>query len=169
MIKKLNLKILRFLSSKSYPVQLLIFLLTGYATIMLLIPIAAVLEMSGAVQQLMEPSNPADLEELPLAVIIAPIIETLIFQHLVFWVFRKWIHVKNKYFWAIIISSVLFGLMHKYNVVYVIFAFLQGIILGYCYYFYWRKPKTAFWSTALIHAAHNGIAVLFTCSFEQIQ
>ncbi len=169
MIKKLNLKILHFLNTKSYPVQLLLFLLAGYATNILLIPIAAILEMSGAVQQLIEPPSPANLEELPLAVIIAPIIETLIFQHLAFMIFRKWIHIRNKYFWAIIVSSVLFGLMHKYNTVYIIYTFLIGITLGYCYYFYRRKPKAAFWSTALVHAAHNGIAVLSTCSFEQIQ
>ena len=123
MIKKLNLKILHFLNTKSYPVQLLLFLLAGYAIIILLIPIVAILEMSGAVQQLIEPPSPANLKELPLAVIIAPIIETLIFQHLAFMIFRKCIHIRNKYFWAIIVSSVLFGLMHKYNTVYIIYAF----------------------------------------------
>ena len=156
----------RYQLYKPYPTQLLIFLLAGYATIILLIPIAAVLEMSGAVQQMIEPPNPADLEELPLAVIIAPIIETLVFQHLIFLIFRKWIPIKNKYFWAILISSVLFGLMHKYNVIYIIFAFLQGITLGYCYYFYKRNLVKAFWSTALVHAAHNSIAVLVASFFE---
>ena len=168
MMKKLNLKTLRFLSARNYPTQLLIFLLAGYATIILLIPIAAVLEMAGAVQQLIEQPNPADLEELPLAIIIAPIIETLVFQHLIFQVFRKWIPIKNKYFWAIIVSSVLFGLMHKYNVIYIIFAFLQGITLGYCYYFYKRNLVKAFWSTAVVHAAHNSIAVLVAVNFPDI-
>lgn len=168
MMKKLNLKTLRFLSARNYPTQLLIFLLAGYATIILLIPIAAVLEMYGFVQQMIEPPNPANLEELPLAVIIAPIIETLIFQHLVFLIFRKWIPIKNKYFWAIIVSSVLFGLMHKHNVIYIIFAFLQGITSGYCYYFYKRNLVKAFWSTAVVHAANNSVAVLVAVIFPDI-
>lgn len=168
MMKKLNLKTLRFLSARNYPTQLLIFLLAGYATIILLIPIAAVLEIYGFVQQMIEPPNPANFEELPLAIIIAPIIETLVFQHLIFQVFRKWIPIKNKYFWAIIVSSVLFGLMHKYNIVYIIFAFLQGITLGYCYYFYKRNLVKAFWSTAVVHAAHNSIAVLVAVIFPDI-
>ncbi len=168
MIKKLNLKALRFLSTKSYPVQLLLFLLAGYATMIALIPIAAVLEMSGAVQQLIEPPNPSNLEELPLAVIIAPIIETLIFQHLVFLIFRKWIHIKNKYGWAILVSSILFGLGHMYNVIYIIFAFLQGLTLAYCYYFYKRNIVKAFWSTAIVHAIHNGMVVLVAVNFPDI-
>lgn len=168
MMKKLNLKTLRFLTARTYPVQLLIFLLAGYATIIALIPVAAVMEAFGHVEQLKEAPNPADLEQLPLYIIVAPIIETLLFQHIVFLIFRKWIPIKNKYFWAILVSSLLFSLGHPYNVIYIVFAFLQGLTIGYCYYFYKRNLVKAFWSTALVHAAHNSIAVLLAVIFHDI-
>ncbi|MBN8672071.1 MAG: CPBP family intramembrane metalloprotease [Chitinophagales bacterium] len=168
MMKKLNLKTLRFLSARNYPTQLLIFLLAGYATIIMLIPIEGIVEIFWDVTQLKEPPDPANLEQLPLNIIVTSVLETFVYQYLLFRIFRKWIHIKNKYFWAILISSLIFGFMHYYDVMYIIFAFLQGLTLGYCYYFYKRNLVKAFWSTALVHAAHNSIAVLLAVIFPDI-
>jgi len=167
-LQKYFRKINRYLLRKPYALQLLLFLLAGYATIIILTPFALIVDALTNIQEFNEAPDPSDLEQILPVVIIAPILETLLCQHLIFLIFRKWIHIKNKYDWAIIVSSILFGLGHMYDVIYIIFAFLQGLTLAYCYYFYKRNIVKAFWSTAIVHAIHNGISVLVAVNFPDI-
>ena len=90
-----------------------------------------------------------------IAIIIAPIIETLLFQFGVFKLMQLNKFTRDKYVHYIIISSLLFGLEHWYNLRYIIFAFSAGLPLAYTYYLYHKNPIKAFRFTALVHSLHN--------------
>ncbi len=93
-------------------------------------------------------------------VLAGPLIETFIFQHLIFTLVKKAKVVKKKFVAYLLSSSILFGLSHSYSVYYVIFAVIMGLALGYIYYFYRTDRSKAFWSTAFIHALLNATAAL---------
>ena len=100
------------------------------------------------------------------SLVISPVIETSIFQHLIFHFFkvvrRKGIPIKY-----IIIGSLLFGLAHQTvwtSGIFLGIVFIHkvaiGIILATSYYIFYRKRKHALLSTALIHSVHNLFALV---------
>lgn len=98
-------------------------------------------------------------EKIILALIIAPVFETLIFNLLLNEVFFKFI---NNASYCIILSSILFGLIHSYSIVYIFFTFLAGLVFN-SFYFWIRKDKgykLAALCVFLLHFNHNLIGVL---------
>ena len=95
-----------------------------------------------------------------LAIIVAPILETLIFQYGIFKIYQKIKAVTHKFHWFMWTSAILFGLSHFYSLVYIIFGIAEGFLFGYIYYFYHKNPEKAFWTTALVHCLHNSTSVL---------
>ncbi|MDR2083777.1 MAG: CPBP family intramembrane metalloprotease [Bacteroidales bacterium] len=88
--------------------------------------------------------------------IIAPIIETLLCQTFLIWLFHK--ACKFNYFTTVVLSGFLFGLLHAiYNVIYAICAGMMGIVFAFGYVLYMNKysPVRAFWLIAGIHAFNN--------------
>ena len=69
-------------------------------------------------------------DEFVLAVLIAPLCETLLFQYAVIEVIRK----KIDPFVCCCISATIFAIMHTYNIFYFIFAFLSGLLFAYLYF-----------------------------------
>jgi hypothetical protein len=118
--------------------------------------------------------NPSDSTNGPnmsswiLVIVLAPILETLLNQYLPFWLIQKWSWTRNKYGLYIFASAIVFGLCHTYSLQYMIFAFSVGIILGYTYFFYSKTPKTAFWSTTLIHSLRNGFALFLAAMADKV-
>ena len=99
------------------------------------------------------------LKKILLACVMAPIIETEIIYIL--------IHLINKYLTKsiaiqIIISGIIFGLLHNYSFTYIIYGSLGGLVFcfGFCSYYYNRGFKTAFWSITLIHLLRNALPFL---------
>jgi len=91
-----------------------------------------------------------------LLVLIGPLLETLIFQHLPIIILPKIIkNIQEKY--LIFISAILFGLSHSYNITYIIFTFLGGIILAYYYFLSIKRKEQAFLNIFLIHLILNFI------------
>lgn len=95
-----------------------------------------------------------------LAIVIAPIVETLIFQYGVFKILQASKFTRDKYGIYIFISALLFGFVHWYSLRYIVFAFSAGLTLGYTYYLYHKRPEKAFWTTTLVHSLHNLSGVL---------
>ncbi len=87
------------------------------------------------------------------AVIIAPLAETLLFQMLPFWVFRKAQYFCKHRFAVVALSGIIFGLQHYYSLLYMIITIFIGMILMYGYTVKWRKH--AFWNVTLMHALWN--------------
>ena len=85
--------------------------------------------------------------------IIAPLFETLFFQYFI-------IETLNKKFTPCVscfISALLFGLSHKYNIFYFLFAFFSGIIFSVIYYIS-SSGKRGIINTLLTHVIYNTIA-----------
>jgi membrane protease YdiL (CAAX protease family) len=100
-----------------------------------------------------------DLSKWFLAIVIAPVVETLLFQHSIFKLLQKNEYTRGKAAVYIIFSALLFGLSHTYSFYYIVAAFAGGLVLAYTYYLY-HNAKKAFWTTTCIHSLHNITAVL---------
>ena len=96
--------------------------------------------------------SPGLLEQIFVTCISVPIIEELLFRGVVFKVLRRWI----PFAFAMLISSVLFGLYHG-NLVQFIYATICGLMLAY---FYERYRSII--APIIAHIAMNLVAVLFT-------
>ena len=91
-----------------------------------------------------------------LSLIIAPLLETLIFQKLIFTFCR--LYIKSNLI-CVVISAILFGLNHYNSITSIIQTFIIGI--GYSlYYSILRKNDTnAFSKVALLHCLWNLLSI----------
>lgn len=92
-----------------------------------------------------------------LGSIFAPLIETALFQHLPVTIYYKYVRPssrKNKLI-LIIISSIIFGLTHNYNIIRIIDSTIAGLIFISIYFYYKERGKSGFFYTFLIHSLFN--------------
>lgn len=98
-----------------------------------------------------------------LSVIIAPIVETFIFQFFLIEFFQFTLN-KTKYIKhvSILVAGILFGLTHNYNIYYVLVMIVIGVYFAWVYWFIskWKGISSAFWSVTLIHAISNLIGFI---------
>jgi uncharacterized protein len=95
------------------------------------------------------------------SIIIAPVIETIIFQAGVIYLIDRFITKKITF--QIAISSVFFGAFHNYNITYIFFGVFFGIVLSTAFILYERKNNwnDAYIAVVFIHALRNMIAIFF--------
>lgn len=93
-------------------------------------------------------------------VLIAPILETFLFQFIVIELCYL-IKIRSIKYVAISLSALLFALIHFYNLIYFIAALVIGVGFAFCYTVF-RKygVKFAFWGIVLIHALINLVSFL---------
>ncbi len=100
-----------------------------------------------------------DLESMSLisqfifAVVIVPLLETLLFQLLPISLLRKFTGFSSGT--VIIISSMLFGLQHCYSPMYILHGFLIGLVLAYSYIVYENRENSSYWVVCSIHSLRN--------------
>jgi hypothetical protein len=98
------------------------------------------------------------LEIFFLAVIIAPLIETFIFQFLIIEILSKFKVNTSLILW---ISTLLFSLSHNYNVVYILAMVFPGLLYASFYLFLKKETsKSPFFMIFLLHAIANLIAFI---------
>lgn len=96
-----------------------------------------------------------------LAVIIAPIIETIIFQVLTYKILL-YVGIKNNYT-CIVIMSIIFSQMHWYYWLYVVMTFVSGLIIN-SFYLKMIKFKNTTWAfilTIILHLCYNFYGIIF--------
>lgn len=93
------------------------------------------------------------LDQVLWILIIAPLFETLFFQYFIIENLSKKLNPCVSCF----ISALLFGLSHKYNMFYFVFAFFSGIIFAVIYYIS-SSGKRGIINTLLTHVIYNTIA-----------
>lgn len=107
-----------------------------------------------------------------LSIFIAPLVETAFFQYLPIVLTLKILlelnlissYSKKHFYYTLIISSLLFALIHTFSLVYFFVAFILGLYFGYITIiseFVREKRINAFISVGLVHAVLNLIAFLF--------
>jgi len=94
-------------------------------------------------------------EELFSVLIISPVIETYFIQHLTITLLRK--YVKNDLI-NLIVSAILFALIHNYSVGYMIKGFIAGLIYATEYLIIEKKNKHPIYWVIATHALFNLIA-----------
>lgn len=95
--------------------------------------------------------------------IFAPIVETALFQTLIFKL-TKWLHFNN--ITIVLISAICFGLIHDYSLLYIISTFFIGSILMYTYILRSEYNNKPYWSMTLAHSTVNAFALLMLLVFE---
>jgi hypothetical protein len=101
-------------------------------------------------------------------VVIAPVIETLIFQAFPVWIARL---CKARFSVQILVSVIPFTIDHA--IIGIQAGIAAGLIGGFYFaftYVHWREHRrwTAFWVTAVSHAISNGIAILLAWALGEI-
>lgn len=94
--------------------------------------------------------------------LVVPILETLVFQKFIIDFLQK-NHIGT--IQAILISSVIFGLMHNASMLNIINSSISGIVLAYSYCIYKQKKDEPFKTVCYIHGAHNFISMLLSLLF----
>ncbi len=95
--------------------------------------------------------------EFIIAIVIAPLFETLFFQALVIYQVFESYSGRYKKEIAIIVSSLLFGSIHYYSLYYFLFATIAGLFLAYIFCYFREKTNylMAFIYLTLIHMLSN--------------
>lgn len=95
------------------------------------------------------------IHKLLLICLWGPLLETLFFQSLPFYLLHKFI-TKNKYY-IIFTLSIFFAIMHISSLLNFSFGLLGGVVLGNFYYqsFVSKSTLNAFFFTFLLHALYN--------------
>ena len=124
-----------------------------------LIPIVVFLDLITAFTlEYFAPNNsnnhqfPSILEEILLAIILAPLVETIIFQFLLLRLLQKYV----KYIYIqIFLSALVFGLAHCYSISYVIKAFLSGVLYSTLFIIVEKRGKNGFLYVLISHTMYN--------------
>jgi hypothetical protein len=143
------------LKRKSYFSQLAIFSAASFLMTLFVLPLIFLAD-----RILGENSNGPKIDWWIGILIIVPILETYFNQKLPFILLQKWEKTKSKYGIYLLLSAMVFAGMHGYSIQYIIAVFPAGLVLAYVYVFYCRNPRIAFWSTTIIHALKNSVALL---------
>jgi hypothetical protein len=97
------------------------------------------------------------LEEFFVGVVLAPFIETFLFQHIVIITLQK---LKINLNLIVLICGAIFGLMHMYSVGYVLGAFITGVLYSLLYLIMQKKQCNPIVIVAICHSAFNLIAFI---------
>lgn len=100
--------------------------------------------------------------DLLIAVIVAPLLETLLFQSLIIEIICKIIKRPRKNICiAVMVSSLAFALNHTYSLSYFIITLGAGMILAVAYYLGRYRKESAIILVALIHSIYNLSSTLY--------
>ncbi|CCZ07488.1 CPBP family intramembrane glutamic endopeptidase [Culturomica massiliensis] len=115
-------------------------------------------------EELINPEQPTlTVTILISALILAPIVETALFQTLIYQL-KKWLHFNN--ITIVLISSVCFSLVHNFSLLYIISTFFIGSILMYTYILRSEYNNKPYWSMTLAHSTLNAFALFMLLVFE---
>lgn len=97
--------------------------------------------------------------QIVISVFFGPIFETILFQFLVI---EAAYHFKLKTIFAVLISAGLFGISHYYNLVYILVAFITGILYAVSYVYIRQRYQvsTAFVFVLGLHSLYNATALI---------
>lgn len=100
-------------------------------------------------------------EKIVLFIIVAPLIETCLFQYAVIEICKS---QKMALKYCCLVSALIFASMHLYNVFYFLFAFVAGLLLA-CLYVTGRSVKNSVLITLTAHTIYNGIVFIMKIYF----
>lgn len=97
-----------------------------------------------------------------ITIIVAPLIETLLFQSLIIeLVCKLFKRPRRNLYISVTASSVAFALSHSYSICYIIITFLAGIILALAYYLGRYRKESPIVLVFVIHAVYNLLTLVY--------
>lgn len=87
--------------------------------------------------------------------VIAPILETLIYQQFIYYLLSKLSFLKNQTMLICVVSGIVFGLAHTYSLIYMIQTSLIGFVFMYAFLIHIENFKKSFWLITFIHFLVN--------------
>lgn len=97
-------------------------------------------------------------------VVLVPIIETVLIQFLLIELFLhvfSRLTIKKRNSLSVLLSGLIFGILHLYNISYMIAGSILGCFFGGIYIFYKINGKIRpFFAVFIVHAAHNLVTIL---------
>ena len=94
------------------------------------------------------------------ALILAPILETLVFQTFFYTIFKK---IKINKWIIVLVSGISFGAFHNFSIFYMIDTALVGVIFMYFYILRAEYNKKPIASTIIAHATINLFVLIAIC------
>ncbi|TDX14330.1 CPBP family intramembrane glutamic endopeptidase [Flavobacterium sp. S87F.05.LMB.W.Kidney.N] len=91
-------------------------------------------------------------EKIVLFVLVAPLIETLLFQYVVIEIFKS---LKMKLKYCCVLSAFVFASFHLYNIFYFLYAFTGGLLFAFLY-IRGKNQKGAILLPLVAHIIYNG-------------
>ncbi len=101
-------------------------------------------------------------ERILVGVVLAPLLETVIFQG---FILRKLVQWTGHKTFAVVAGALLFGLAHHYNIPYVVKAFIAGILYNLLYLSLKQRGARAIAYVAGTHMLHNLTVFILTAVF----
>ncbi|WP_160692258.1 CPBP family intramembrane glutamic endopeptidase [Clostridium sp. C2-6-12] len=140
---------------------IIVIVLLTYLTFMIFFPLIYLYEEYIGQMGGPENLNAASVEsQIIIGSIIGPLIETFIFQYGIIEILSSTKIFKEKNIIIAVISSLLFGISHSYSYIYMVYAFIIGLLLAYSYFVYRKKGFSAFWIVFIIHGIRNTISTI---------
>jgi uncharacterized protein len=144
-------KIYRFLLSATIRKLFVLYFTISLFSSFLIVVLKYIFLKNDFLNQSIEPID-LSLSHFILAVIIAPLLETAIFQKMAISLVLTF--AKNNLI-AVAVSAVLFGLCHYDSITKIFQTMLMGLCLGLFYTVLKQKGLNAFFLTALLHSSWN--------------
>ena len=95
---------------------------------------------------------------LVLGVLIAPLLETFLFQKLPYVLLSRIKPIEKRKYIIVLVAVFLFGLEHLYSLQYMVYAIGVGVMLMYAYVI--SIGRNPFWRVFAIHAIFNCIVMI---------
>lgn len=99
-------------------------------------------------------------EQLFLSVLLAPLLETALFQTLFFEVLFRDRQKRRLTIFGVILSGVSFGLTHWYSLPYLFMGIVSGIFYAFAYVSFQKRGGSTFLLVVALHAAYNLIVFI---------
>lgn len=132
----------------------------------LIVLIGKFVDLSEEIIPLFNNVNVYDERRMFYAWVVAPILETLVFQYMII-KGLLYINLLKKYpAIPILLSTIIFSSVHS-NAYTVMFA---GVLLGYNFYYFnkYKSGSFAYWSTVFLHAFYNIITYLLAYKYIEV-
>ena len=91
--------------------------------------------------------------------LIAPLLETLLSQYAPIRICQISLHWSRRR--AIFISALLFGVLHNYNIGYVVAMFGTGLVFAYAFTVFDKKGSNPVLWLTILHTARNVVSLIF--------
>ncbi|MGZ2369258.1 CPBP family intramembrane glutamic endopeptidase [Ancylomarina sp. YFZ004] len=102
-----------------------------------------------------DPDSLGTVEYIFVAIVFAPIIETLLAQYIPILLFQKLLK-KHANLIGIIVSVIIFSLMHiSFSITYALIVIPAGIFLALTFVIFQKRRESSFWMTSFVHAFIN--------------